>query len=182
MNNPEWIYREVDEVLLHENYTSYDEFSENDIALLKLNESLSYSATIRPAKLPPIHTEDLEMKMFSAIGWGITETGFTSDHLLHVDVQGVTQDECQKMLDDEALNKIKLHDGMLCATSTVGGGICYGDSGGPLVVHGTNILVGLSSWGPETKHCQNKPHPDVYTRVSYYLDWINSKIGNVKDT
>lgn len=178
-NNDEWIYRSVDKVILHQNYSSLGtEGSVNDIALLKLNESIVYSETIQPAQLPS--KEFLGIPLLTAIGWGMTETGSASNFLLHVIVQGVTPQECQKLLDKESINKVQLHEGMLCATSSVyfpGGGICHGDSGGPLVISGTNILLGLSSWGPETKNCLNKPHPDVFTRITFYLDWIYSKIG-----
>lgn len=44
---------------------------------------------------------------------------------------------------------------------------CYGDSGGPLAVDGE--LVGIVSMG---KPCA-KGVPDIFTRVSYFLEWID---------
>jgi secreted trypsin-like serine protease len=51
-------------------------------------------------------------------------------------------------------------------------GACYGDSGGPLVVKkGNNYeLIGIVSYG---SGCDVKK-PTVYTKVFYYVDWINS--------
>ena len=54
-----------------------------------------------------------------------------------------------------------------------------GDSGGPLVCRanggGPWILQGITSWG--TKICVTPNQPDVYTKVTAFLDWIDSTIG-----
>ena len=72
---------------------------------------------------------------------------------------------------------------------------CQGDSGGPLTVDedGVHTLAGVTSHGlsefPQIKVCVKeyflsfqirkpilKDVPDVYTRVSYFLPWINATI------
>ena len=53
---------------------------------------------------------------------------------------------------------------------------CQGDSGGPLqapaLYNNTPRYVqyGIVSFG--TLHCGNEGYPGVYTRLSYYLDWV----------
>ena len=52
---------------------------------------------------------------------------------------------------------------------------CHGDSGGPLVcVKGTQpVLYGVTSWGdPECSHFS------VFTKVSNYIDWIQTTTRN----
>ncbi|XP_048506628.1 trypsin 3A1-like [Athalia rosae] len=44
-----------------------------------------------------------------------------------------------------------------------------GDSGGPILCD--SVQVGVVSWG---RGCGNKRSPGVYSRVDFYLDWINS--------
>ncbi len=55
---------------------------------------------------------------------------------------------------------------------------CQGDSGGPLYFADTinskskYIVAGVTSYGYQ---CAQRNYPGVYTRVSYYLDWINDQ-------
>nr|CAD7458086.1 unnamed protein product [Timema tahoe] len=63
--------------------------------------------------------------------------------------------------------------GDFCAGHAEGGiDACQGDSGGPLAAGGK--LVGIVSWGDQ---CALPDRPGVYTRVSYYRDWIKEKTG-----
>jgi len=68
-------------------------------------------------------------------------------------------------------------DGMICA-GEVGKDACQGDSGGPLVCQsaggGESKLCGVVAWG---NGCGFEGYPGVYTRVSYYADWIAENVG-----
>lgn len=61
------------------------------------------------------------------------------------------------------------------------GDSCGGDSGGPLMArekakNGISYIymAGIVSYGPED--CGTVGVPGVYTRVSEFIDWIQSKI------
>lgn len=51
-------------------------------------------------------------------------------------------------------------------------GSCQGDSGGPLVVNG--IQQGIVSWA---LGCAEPGFPAVFTRVNYYIDWIQQHMS-----
>ncbi|XP_010133215.1 PREDICTED: chymotrypsin-like protease CTRL-1, partial [Buceros rhinoceros silvestris] len=64
---------------------------------------------------------------------------------------------------------------MLCAGGA-GASSCEGDSGGPLVFLNGNVwtLIGIVSFG--STDC-NVHIPAIYTRVSYFRNWIDSIIA-----
>jgi len=68
-------------------------------------------------------------------------------------------------------NAAKVFESSLCAQSEQTGGACMGDSGGPLVGP-NNVLIAIASWGVPC----SMGYPDVYTRISYFHDWIDSVI------
>jgi secreted trypsin-like serine protease len=71
-------------------------------------------------------------------------------------------------------------DGQLCAAAVEGGrGTCKGDGGGPLQITleenpCVHYVVGVNSFG--VAGCGEENSPEVFTRVSEYLDWIESKV------
>ena len=65
-------------------------------------------------------------------------------------------------------------DTMICA-GTTGKGPCHGDSGGPLVDE-KGLLIGIVSWG---NGCA-RGYPGVFTKVSYFLDWINQSMSTLR--
>jgi len=50
--------------------------------------------------------------------------------------------------------------------------ICQGDNGDPLLVDG--VQLGIVSW---SLACLQTNEPTVFTQVSAYIDWINSRIN-----
>lgn len=69
-------------------------------------------------------------------------------------------------------------DGVLCA-SAIDAGFCQGDSGGPLVVErdGVVMLAGVVSFNSSLGCAADPGFPDVYSRVSSHVDWIESVVG-----
>ncbi|XP_075144558.1 trypsin-1 [Haematobia irritans] len=111
-----------------------------------------------------------------ATGWGKANvTGDLTDLLLKTTVPLHNNRRCK-----EAYGTfVRIHKGHLCAGKLNGkGGTCVGDSGGPLQCRLTKtgpwILAGITSFG---SGCSLEGYPDVYTRTSHYMKWIQDTIA-----
>lgn len=91
-------------------------------------------------------------------GFGrISYNGPPSSELLHVNVDYVKQDECNRNWGG------RITTNMMCAADD-NGSACRGDSGGPLLDRDNDTLVGVVSWGPA--QCLVDGLPVVYSRIS----------------
>lgn len=123
-----------------------------DVATIKLNSSNSKPSTGQPV---------------TVVGWGVTESGYTSDELKEVEVTVVSPFSCRSSYGFDAIT-----DEMLCAADP-NEDSCQGDSGGPLFLKGDSaeddLQVGIVSWGYD---CADRNYPGVYARVSSVYDWV----------
>ncbi|XP_008428540.2 hyaluronan-binding protein 2 [Poecilia reticulata] len=165
---------QVENAIVHENYRETSEAVYNDIALLRLRGTNGVCANetqfVKTACLPSGQISDGTECTIS--GWGATEdSNYGSNHLLEANVLLISQTKCS----EPAIYGNVLNNGMFCAGHLQGGvDSCQGDSGGPLTCkqNNTSVVYGVVSWGDQ---CGKKNKPGVYSRVSNFLDWINSK-------
>lgn len=149
-----------------------------DIALIQLTEPVNFSVGVRPICLPEkTSPQSYARENGTTIGWGITESGSPSDYLRHVQlniIDNITCFETFKSLD------VDIREDFICTFSGPLGteNICSGDSGSPLMVNqaGKFIHVGLVSFS--LADC-TEPFPAVFTRSTYYLDWMMAAITHV---
>lgn len=171
--------RMAGEIHMHSNYN--DVTLENDIALIRLETSVTYTDYVRPICLPQTSNETFEshIECYTS-GWGGLDDQARDfpDRLQEAKMHLINDDVCAA---DSDIARYGLYeDIMLCAGYTHGHvTICSGDSGGPLVCRGRDnvwTLVGVVSWGPVTAFidCMGI---SVYAQVTAYLDWIYSTSG-----
>lgn len=154
----------VKEIYSHENYSSSD--IQNDVAILKLDTSIQFNDKVQLIKLENSHT-DVERNV-TLCGWGTKKLGgSTPNELQYIELQTITVNECIQKHDE---NSPPVIDSEICSFTEEGQGACHGDSGGPLVADG--VQVGIVSWG---RPCA-EGYPDVYTRVSSFIDWITERL------
>lgn len=171
------------EILIHEQYNITD--YQNDIALLRLSESVSLNDNIQTISLPSRSAvnETYEYDTVTAIGWGLTgDLDHTptvrdiSPVLKYVDVSVEPLSDCGEYYNTNSRNITFVTDINICTTGYKNQGTCRGDSGGPLV-HG-GVQIGLVSIG--TKLCESCS-PSVFTKIAKHLDWIEENSDVVID-
>lgn len=150
----------VSRIVSHPEYNS--QTIENDISLIRTATSIEFGDLVSSI---PIASGDVGAGFQAVLsGWGTTYlSGPLPNNLQFLNLLTVSNAQCA-----EAHAPYDVFDSNICTLTQAGEGACHGDSGGPLVVQ--NILVGVVSWG---NPCANG-YPDVFTRVSSFVEWIQS--------
>ncbi|KAM9299335.1 transmembrane protease serine 13-like, partial [Gastrophryne carolinensis] len=159
-------------IIRHEDYNA--DSDDYDVALIKLANPFTYSATVQPVCLPMINQNfPPDTKCWiSGFGKTVAASEETSKVLMRAEVTIISTSVC---------NNVAVYNGaisprMMCAGDLKGGtDSCQGDSGGPLVCeqNGRWYLAGVTSWGTG---CGQRNKPGVYTRVPEILSWLFNKM------
>ncbi|XP_077082555.1 mast cell protease 3-like isoform X2 [Siphateles boraxobius] len=145
--------------------------NKNDIMLLRLQGKVEANNNVKWISLP-LKDEDIGTNsVCSVAGWGRMETnGPKSDLLMEAYVYLMNNTECSYRW-----GELYSLSQMMCTHGY--GGSCLFDSGGPLVYG--NTAVGVTSFGYR-EQCNSPKYPNVYTKISPYLEWIGNIMRNVK--
>lgn len=174
--------RDVVEVIAHPDYVPPPKFI-NDIALMRVSPPIdlgSSSSTVGLTCLPPRSASVDYPKVgtpLAVIGWGrLSAGGSRPTTLRQVRVKTLANDDWR------CVNASFDNDRQFCAMVDGGGkDSCQGDSGGPIHqwMNDHWEQVGIVSYGTG---CALANYPGVYTRLSFYYDWIQSHIDNNNQT
>ncbi|KAG4075686.1 hypothetical protein HA402_003511 [Bradysia odoriphaga] len=164
----------VESIIGHPDYIPNQLY--NDIALIKLDKDATITAKVRPACL--WQENAINFTDVTATGYGHTEFGGrAANELLKAELKLFSNEECAAAYQNERSLTNGIVDSQLCAGDSTGmKDTCQGDSGGPISVstmNGRQIVyhvVGVTSFGSA---CATTV-PGVYTKVSHYLDYIES--------
>ncbi|KAL1470915.1 hypothetical protein MTO96_040201 [Rhipicephalus appendiculatus] len=161
-------------IILHPDYD--DDTLQNDIALLKLPESLYIDEFVRPVCLPEENWH-LEGKSVILAGWGHEAENKTtkSNTLLHIKRKLLPYVTCKNTYVEDWQATV-FNESMILCTSSTGKDTCQGDSGGPVTMwrHGLGYQVGVVSFGPGCA----RPHlTTLHTNLHFYLPWIASEMA-----
>ncbi|CAG5058201.1 unnamed protein product [Parnassius apollo] len=176
--------RSIAEVVSHPEYNPPSKY--HDIALIRSDPAFILNRDIRIACLQL--GDDNKFVNFTVIGFGTTISGVAtgSQTLMKVDVDVINNTVCNNSMRYLIRRKILargITDDQLCAGDYENGGrdTCQGDSGGPLQIMEDKVdcintfplhtVVGVTSFG---RDCGRRMAPGVYTRVSRYVEWIES--------
>ncbi|XP_076010741.1 uncharacterized protein c1s.2 [Genypterus blacodes] len=151
---------------VHPEYNNIVDYN-NDIALIKLQNPITFNSSIKPISLPSENATYNAGMMGLVSGFGLLETrGPPSSNLKYVRVPLVSQETCNNAYGNA------LTDNMFCAGVPEGGkDACGGDGGSALALEtdGQFWAAGIVSWG---SGCGKPDSYGVYTKIANYLDWI----------
>ena len=163
------------EIIQHPDYNSNT--YNNDIALIRLDNPIQFDNNVQPVLLVCDQQVQLGVENVGQTSW---ITGWGED-------EGTANNPNQLQVVDVPITETSNYGGnqidadMIMAGFSNGGyDSCQGDSGGPMVVLATDeetyLQVGVVSWG---YGCAEAGYPGVYSRVSYFLDWICTNTNGV---
>ncbi|XP_037943758.1 serine protease snake-like [Teleopsis dalmanni] len=161
---------DIAKVIIHPEYNPV--LAYNDIALIKLKEQINYD------KACLCSNQELYLKNLTAIGYGHTSfAGNKSDELLKAYLFVPSNENCQHFYEHDDFVPFGVISSQMCALDPLKSrDTCQGDSGGPVVltvnINGRFIphVAGITSFG---QNCAGDA-PGIYTRVSEYLEWIET--------
>ncbi|OXB84773.1 UNVERIFIED_CONTAM: hypothetical protein H355_015895 [Colinus virginianus] len=165
----------VRRIIIHEKYDGLVPDHEYDIAVVELASPIEFTSDVHSVCLPEASYVFRDNISCFVTGWGaLRNDGPSVNQLRQAEVRIISTAVCNR----PQVYAGAITPGMLCAGYLEGQvDACQGDSGGPLVnanSRGIWYLVGIVSWGDE---CGKPDKPGVYTRVTFYRDWIASKTG-----
>ncbi|XP_069711572.1 transmembrane protease serine 11E-like [Phaenicophaeus curvirostris] len=165
----------VRRIIVHEKYSNFILDHDYDVAVVELASAIEFTSDVHSVCLPEASHVFPDNSSCFVTGWGALENdGYSVNELRQAEVKIIGTGICNR----REVYSGAITPGMLCAGYLEGRvDACQGDSGGPLVhanSRGIWYLVGIVSWGDD---CGKRNKPGVYTRVTYYRDWIHSKTG-----
>ncbi|XP_049670715.1 transmembrane protease serine 11E-like isoform X1 [Accipiter gentilis] len=165
----------VRRIIIHEKYNDFFLNHEYDVAVVELTSAIEFTSDVHSVCLPEASHIFPDNTSCFVTGWGaLKNDGYSVNQLRQAEVKIISTATCNR----RQVYGGAITPGMLCAGYLEGQvDACQGDSGGPLVhadSRGIWYLVGIVSWGDE---CGKPNKPGVYTRVTYYRNWINAKTG-----
>ncbi|ALC46035.1 grass, partial [Drosophila busckii] len=168
----------IEKYLMHERYDGRRIM--NDIALLRLNDTVNFEKHIKPICLPissELKQQSESLPNYFVTGWGTTENGSSSDVLLQASVPIQQRSSCS-----DAYRRDVPHS-QLCVGGADLQDSCKGDSGGPLQAPALYldeyklrmVQFGIVSQGVTS--CGQISLPGLYTNIADYVQWITDTMA-----
>ncbi|XP_059484311.1 brachyurin-like [Neocloeon triangulifer] len=158
--------------IVHENYNKDMEL--NDIGLIKVLFTLDkvYVGALRLPKRSQVGNLFENLNVIAA-GFGVTtKTSQTPNrYMMFTSLKTIDNYNCSLKLGSNVFNP-----SILCTAADSKKGVCTGDVGGPLVWKDTDgIYTAIGIFSYYKFSCIS--YPEVFTRVTAFLDWISQKTG-----
>lgn len=162
---------------MHEDYHRYQSIkSVNDIAVVMLKESITFSRTTKPIVLFNFNEKSKSGSLGTIAGWGAASSFENfANKLQRANLTVIDMEECQKLelvMVEQAFQKGEIYAKNSANNNAT---LCFRDSGDPLVIR--NRLAGVVTLGD----CGNPKYPTIASEVAYFRKWIDSAILDLHD-
>ncbi|KAI1301461.1 Granzyme H [Halotydeus destructor] len=161
---------ETESFILHPAYDDHPKQPDGDIGLIILS---NFNDSANALNLPLSNYSTAQTEHLLISGWGRLGRSSLQPQTLQV-LSGLSSDDTCTWLhgDDYLVDHVCLRDRN--GTRYRWSDICRGDSGSPLVDTERRLLIGVASFGT----CLGIP-ASVFTRVSFYADWIKQIMRSI---
>ncbi|GMT17949.1 hypothetical protein PFISCL1PPCAC_9246, partial [Pristionchus fissidentatus] len=168
----------VETIITHPNYVNLT----NDIALLKLEEPISFDETVSPICLPHKDQSIPVDGQAVIVGYGISNNRENSDNVTLDD--GTLRDTIVPLIRHSSCNQTTkttlkypyMNETIHICAGSMGHGTALGDSGGPMLIRADDrrwFQIGITSFGGGREWVLKQDEsPGVYTNVRKYCEWI----------
>ncbi|CAF3904940.1 unnamed protein product [Rotaria sp. Silwood1] len=172
------LIRQVDQIYIHPNYTENSNQYMNDIAILRLSQSLRIvnDQLVSRTCIPTIDDEWIDVSQYASNGSQLVVTGWNIINTSNISKSEILQQAEIFVVDDSETSNCYVSDdqrqNQFCAGRY---GNDKGDSGSP-VFQRENMRwtqVGLTSY------CRTSSGHGVFTRLTAYVDWIKSILSSI---
>ncbi|KAJ8705377.1 hypothetical protein PYW07_011204 [Mythimna separata] len=169
-----WKIHKIKRIIIHPDYKAPSKY--HDIALIETETEINFGKDLLPACLD---VENDQISGAEASGWGrLGHKQNLADILQVVYLEEYDETECATIYQPHRLLKNGYdHEKQMCfGNHREVVDTCEGDSGGPLQTNQFQCqytIVGVTSYG---KDCGILGSAGMYTRVSYYVPWIESVV------
>ncbi|XP_018798087.1 PREDICTED: brachyurin [Bactrocera latifrons] len=177
LNNPNALNMTATQLYINPNYDSAT--LNNDVSLIQLPTTLTFSKTIQPIQLVTNDYANFNFigQVATIAGFGLTDDDYleSSNLLLYAQVQIINNSQC-----GDVFGSSVVIPSTLCAQGENGTdmSICSGDSGGPLITRDLNgnwMQIGINSFVAEDM-CTMK-YPSGFARLTSFLSYISQVTG-----
>uniref|UniRef100_A0A8C7F0X5 Macrophage stimulating 1 n=1 Tax=Oncorhynchus kisutch TaxID=8019 RepID=A0A8C7F0X5_ONCKI len=141
--------------------------SESQLVMLQLEYHAQFNERVSQICLPPERYIVPEGTLCEIAGWGETQGTSTDDSVLNVaQIPVLSNKDCNNYF------RGRVRENEMCTNSFQGGvGACERDYGGPLACQNSDCWV-LEGVIIPMRRCGHPGQPNIFIRVSVYVDWI----------
>uniref|UniRef100_A0A8D2D369 Chymotrypsin-like elastase family member 1 n=1 Tax=Sciurus vulgaris TaxID=55149 RepID=A0A8D2D369_SCIVU len=169
-------YLGVQKIVIHPYWNSDNVTAGFDMALLRLDRSVTLNSYVQLATLPLKGIILFSNNPCTITGWGRSNA---NGQLVHTLQQASMRTVNNTICSSPSYWGFHVNSIMMCADGSGVNAGCQGDSGGPLhcLVRGKYSVHGVTSF-VSSLGCNVPMKPTVFTRVSAYILWINKVISS----